>query len=274
MHRRRTGGGDGSPALPASGEGIAGLDGVATSRVVAPRARGDPPNSGGCGRDRMRRPALAFVLPSPRSVCLECWRETEMSAAARAHATPPNEREEDQVNQDRERLRSEAELIGAGKAVLGIEFGSTRIKASLIASGRLAARVRLPQPGRTSSRTGSGPTTCDDVWKGLAGCYASLVEDVRAQVRGRAEGLRRPGRQRDDARVHRPGPGGQAPGPVPDLAQQHHRQGLRRADAALRLRRPAALEHRPPLPVDPRGPAARCRGSPTSPPWPATSTGG
>jgi sugar (pentulose or hexulose) kinase len=72
------------------------------------------------------------------------------------------------------------ELIRSGGAVLGIEFGSTRIKASLVA------------PDTTPLASGShawenqlkdGVWTYDmaDVWKGLADCYASLVEDVRAR---------------------------------------------------------------------------------------------
>jgi sugar (pentulose or hexulose) kinase len=73
-----------------------------------------------------------------------------------------------------------AELIRSGGAFLGIEFGSTRIKASLIA------------PDTTSLASGShawenqlkdGIWTYDmaDVWGGLADCYASLVQDVRAR---------------------------------------------------------------------------------------------
>jgi len=72
------------------------------------------------------------------------------------------------------------ELIRSGGAVLGIEFGSTRIKSSLIA------------PDTTPLASGSyvwenqfkeGVWTYDikDVWKGLAACYASLAEDVRAR---------------------------------------------------------------------------------------------
>jgi sugar (pentulose or hexulose) kinase len=72
------------------------------------------------------------------------------------------------------------ELIGSGGAILGIEFGSTRIKAALIA------------PDTTPLASGShgwenqlrdGVWTYDlaEVWKGLAACYASLVDDVRAR---------------------------------------------------------------------------------------------
>lgn len=72
------------------------------------------------------------------------------------------------------------QLIESGDVFLGIEFGSTRIKAALIA------------PNTTPLASGSygwenqlkdGVWTYDmaDVWKGLASCYASLVEDVKAR---------------------------------------------------------------------------------------------
>jgi sugar (pentulose or hexulose) kinase len=79
-----------------------------------------------------------------------------------------------------EQTGSAADLIETGGAILGIEFGSTRIKAALIA------------PDTTPLASGSyswenqlrdGVWTYDmaDVWKGLAACYGSLVEDVRAR---------------------------------------------------------------------------------------------
>ena len=73
-----------------------------------------------------------------------------------------------------------AQLIHSGAAALGIEFGSTRIKASLIApdttplaSGSYAWENRLED----------GVWTYDlkDVWLGLAACYATLARDVRAR---------------------------------------------------------------------------------------------
>jgi sugar (pentulose or hexulose) kinase len=81
------------------------------------------------------------------------------------------------VNQER---ISAADWIRSGSAVLGIEFGSTRIKASLVA------------PDTTPLASGShawenqlkdGVWTYDmaDVWRGLADCYASLLEDVKAR---------------------------------------------------------------------------------------------
>ena len=148
-----------------------------------------------------------------------------------------------------------AELIESGAAVLGIEFGSTRIKAALIApdttplaSGSYAWENQL--------RDGVWTYDMADVWKGLAACYASLVDDVRARYGDAAADRRRPGHQRDDARLRRPRRRRQPAGPVPHVAQQHHRRRVRRADAAPGLRGAAAVEHRPPVPVHPRRPAA------------------
>ena len=70
--------------------------------------------------------------------------------------------------------------IREGKAVLGIEFGSTRIKASLIApdatplaSGSHVWENRL--------ENGVWTYAMEDVWRGLAACYASLTADVRTR---------------------------------------------------------------------------------------------
>ncbi len=71
-----------------------------------------------------------------------------------------------------------AELIRAGDAILGIELGSTRIKASLIAPDT----TPLASGSHSwASRLDEGVWTYDmaDVWSGLAASYASLVEDVR-----------------------------------------------------------------------------------------------
>ncbi len=75
---------------------------------------------------------------------------------------------------------SAVELIQSGGAILGIEFGSTRIKASLIApdttplaSGSHAWENQLED--------GVWTYAMEDVWSGLAACYAALVEDVRVR---------------------------------------------------------------------------------------------
>ena len=81
-----------------------------------------------------------------------------------------------------ENAMSEAakEAIKAGKAVLGIEFGSTRIKAVLvdvshtpIAMGTYDWENRLENNIWTYS--------LEDIWKGLQGCYKSLAEDVETK---------------------------------------------------------------------------------------------
>ena len=70
------------------------------------------------------------------------------------------------------------ETVTTGKAVLGIEFGSTRIKAVLIdedhtpiASGVHDWENRLVD--------GIWTYSMDDVWSGLQDCYAKMTEEVR-----------------------------------------------------------------------------------------------
>ena len=82
-----------------------------------------------------------------------------------------------------------AECIRAGKAVLGIEFGSTRIKAVLvdesctpIAQGAYDWENRYEDGIWTYSR--------EDILSGLKGVYASLAEDVRKQYGIVIENLR------------------------------------------------------------------------------------
>ena len=71
-----------------------------------------------------------------------------------------------------------ANLISAGKAVLGIELGSTRIKAVLIgedhspiASGDHTWENRL--------ENGVWTYHLDDVWAGIQDAYANMVADVK-----------------------------------------------------------------------------------------------
>ncbi len=70
--------------------------------------------------------------------------------------------------------------IVSGKAVLGIEFGSTRIKAVLvdenntpIASGAHDWENRL--------ENGIWTYTLEDIWNGLQDCYKKMTEDVQKQ---------------------------------------------------------------------------------------------
>ncbi len=90
-----------------------------------------------------------------------------------------NLQEDKSVTQDQ---GNAAELIQSGKAILGIEFGSTRIKASLIAPDTtpLASGSHVWE---NQLKDGVWTYDMEDVWKGLASCYASLVEDVRTKFK-------------------------------------------------------------------------------------------
>ncbi len=77
-------------------------------------------------------------------------------------------------------MNTNMKCIAEGKAVLGIEFGSTRIKAVLIdedynpiASGAHDWENRL--------ENGIWTYSLDDIWTGLQDCYSKLVDDVKAQ---------------------------------------------------------------------------------------------
>ena len=72
------------------------------------------------------------------------------------------------------------QLIEEGKAFLGIEFGSTRIKAVLtdekgtpLASGGHGWENRY--------ENGIWTYTLDDVWDGLKDCYSDLKKDIEKQ---------------------------------------------------------------------------------------------
>ena len=75
---------------------------------------------------------------------------------------------------------SAAELIRSGGAILGIELGSTRIKASVIAPDTTPLASGL-QAWENQLKNGVWTYDMEDVWKGVAACYASLVSDVRAR---------------------------------------------------------------------------------------------
>ncbi len=77
---------------------------------------------------------------------------------------------------------SPQELIASGEAVLGMELGSTRIKAVLVgpdfrplASGSFAWENSLKDDIWTYS--------LDEVWEGVAACYAGLKDDVHKNYR-------------------------------------------------------------------------------------------
>ena len=77
-------------------------------------------------------------------------------------------------------------IISAGKAVLGIELGSTRIKAVLIGpeSGSGCDHAPIASGDHTwENRLENGVWTyhLDDVWAGIQDAYANMVADVKAK---------------------------------------------------------------------------------------------
>ncbi|KHK99897.1 ATPase [Microbacterium mangrovi] len=74
-----------------------------------------------------------------------------------------------------------AEAIAAGRAVLGIELGSTRIKACLI--GDTPADILAVGAHEWENRLVDGRWTyaLEDVWAGVQDAYARLAADVRAR---------------------------------------------------------------------------------------------
>jgi sugar (pentulose or hexulose) kinase len=73
-----------------------------------------------------------------------------------------------------------AELIADGNAILGVELGSTRIKATLIGPDHqpLAAGSH---GWENQQQDGIWTYPIDEVWTGLAACFADLLADVRKQ---------------------------------------------------------------------------------------------
>ena len=80
------------------------------------------------------------------------------------------------------------ETIVNGKAVLGIEFGSTRIKAVLIdETHQMIALGTHDWENRLEN--GIWTYSEDDIWNGLRDCYASLTKDVEAKYGVKLEKL-------------------------------------------------------------------------------------
>lgn len=72
------------------------------------------------------------------------------------------------------------EAIKAGKAVLGIEFGSTRIKAVLVDDSHAPIAMGT-YDWENSLENNIWTYSLEDIWKGLQGCYKSLADDVEAK---------------------------------------------------------------------------------------------
>lgn len=78
---------------------------------------------------------------------------------------------------DQTKIRQEIE---EGKAVVGIEFGSTRIKAELITTDNIpVAEGAWEWENRLEN--GVWTYSLEDIWGGLQGCYADLKKDVEAK---------------------------------------------------------------------------------------------
>ena len=70
------------------------------------------------------------------------------------------------------------QTMETGKAVLGIEFGSTRIKAVLVnEAGEPVASGAHDWENRLED--GIWTYSLDDIWTGLTDCYGRLAEDVK-----------------------------------------------------------------------------------------------
>lgn len=72
------------------------------------------------------------------------------------------------------------ELIENGGAILGIEFGSTRIKGVLIGSDN-SPIAQGDHEWENRIDNGIWTYTMDDVWTGVRDCYADLVKNVQEE---------------------------------------------------------------------------------------------
>ena len=75
-------------------------------------------------------------------------------------------------------MESAAEVIRDGKAVLGIEFGSTRIKAVEVA-GKCEAVGSGSHEWENRLEHGYWTYSLEDIWAGLQDAYKNLKEDVQ-----------------------------------------------------------------------------------------------
>ncbi|MCR4618905.1 MAG: FGGY-family carbohydrate kinase [Lachnospiraceae bacterium] len=75
-------------------------------------------------------------------------------------------------------MNSAKECIESGKAVLGIEFGSTRIKGVLIGEDH-APIATGDHEWQNRLENGVWTYSLDDIWNGLQDCYSNLRKDVK-----------------------------------------------------------------------------------------------
>ena len=103
-----------------------------------------------------------------------------------------------------------AAAIRAGRTALGIELGSTRIKACLIGDDPSTVLAVGSHEWENQFVDGVWTYSLDAVWSGLQAAYADLVADVERRYGVRADDVRRDRRLGDDARLPRLRRGGRA----------------------------------------------------------------
>ena len=77
-------------------------------------------------------------------------------------------------------LARAAEDINKGRTSLGIEFGSTRIKAVLI-NNRYETLASGEHGWENRLENGLWTYSLDDIWSGLQDAYSSLADDVKGK---------------------------------------------------------------------------------------------
>ena len=88
-------------------------------------------------------------------------------------------REMEEINMSMDK-NAAAKAIESGKTALGIEFGSTRIKAVLVGEDN-APVASGAHEWENRYENGIWTYTLEDIWGGLQDCYQQLAADVKAQ---------------------------------------------------------------------------------------------
>ena len=120
------------------------------------------------------------------------------------------------------------------KTALGIELGSTRIKAVLIGADN-APIASGDHEWENRYDNGVWTYTLEDIWTGLQDAYTKMAADVKEKY---DITLTRVGAIGFSAMMH----GYRA---VPHLEKQYHRRSKREADRSFRIPHPAEMDYRP-----------------------------
>ena len=130
--------------------------------------------------------------------------------------------------------QEQAAWVREGRCALGIELGSTRIKAVLIGPDHAPIAIGQRTTGKTGWRTGYGPITW--TMSGRAFRTHTRTWPADTQETPRRAARRAVGAVGVSAMMHGYLPfdaDGQPAGPLPHLAQHHDRQGRGGADGAV-----------------------------------------